>query len=224
MNWFRSVIDLALLVILATWLLWIFLGVPPAQLPAGAWAQKIFYLHVPSALVGFFGFSIVTICSLGVLMGDDEFWDIPVVAGMEVSYIMACAVLLTGPFWARPVWGIWWRWEPRLTTFFVMWLMYGAWFLLRRTLPSGSQERRYSAIYAILCCFNIPVVMSSIHMWQADIQLHPQKEELSMDPIMYNTFYISIAVVLVVFLRLFWFRWDLERLKRKVRELRYGKH
>jgi len=157
-------------------------------------------------------------------MGDDEFWDIPVVAGMEVSYMMACAVLLTGPFWARPVWGIWWRWEPRLTTFFVMWLMYGAWFLLRRTLPSGSQERRYSAIYAILCCFNIPVVMSSIHMWQADIQLHPQKEELSMDPIMYNTFYISIAVVLVVFLRLFWFRWDLERLKRKVRELRYGKH
>lgn len=224
MNWTRSVVDLLLMLVVGVWLIWIFLGVPPAQIPAGAWAQKIFYLHVPSALVGFFGFFLVTIFSLGVLIGNSDQWDPPAVAGMEVSYLMACAVLLTGPFWARPVWGIWWRWEPRLTTFFVMWLMYGAWFLLRNGLPPGSQRRRYSAIYAILCFFNIPVVMSSIYMWQPAQQLHPRQEELTMEPIMHYTFYGSVAVIFLIFLRIFWFRYDLERLKRKVHRVSHGKY
>jgi heme exporter protein C len=217
MKWVQSIVDLLLMLVVGVWLLWIFLGVPPAQTAAGGWAQKIFYLHVPAALVGFFGFFLVALCALGVLLGDERTWDIPMCATIEVSYLYACCVLLTGPFWAKPVWGIWWRWEPRLTTFFVMWLMYGAWFLLRRSIPEGTQQKIYSAIYAVLAFFNVPVVMSSIYMWQPARQLHPQREDLSMEPIMHYTFYVSIGVALVVFMRLVWFRFDLERLRRKVR-------
>lgn len=220
MKWFQSFLDLVLMLVLGVWLLWIVLGVPEAGVRAGGWAQKIFYLHVPAALVGFLGFFLVALCALGVLLGDEDTWDIPMCSAMEISYLYACAVLLTGPFWAKPAWGVWWHWEPRLTTFFVMWLMYGAWFLLRRSMPAGSQQKIYSAIYAILAFLNVPVVMSSIYLWQPARQLHPRDVEL--EPIMQYTFYGSISVATLIFFRLLWFRFDLERLRRKVRRFHRG--
>jgi len=224
MTAWRSGLDLLLMLIIGIWILWLIMGVPPAQTPAGGWAQKIFYIHVPTATVGFVGFFIAAMSALGVLLGDERTWDPVMVASVEVSYLCACAVLLTGPFWARPVWGVWWRWEPRLTTFFIMWLMYGAWFLLRRTIPQGTQQKTYSAIYAILAFFNVPVVMSSIHLWQPARQLHPRSEDLSMEPIMHYTLYASFIVVTLVFARLLWFRYDVEKIIRKTRRNHYGKY
>ncbi|MFB6226747.1 MAG: cytochrome c biogenesis protein [bacterium] len=208
--------DLLLLAVVGAWIGWLIVGVPPAQDAAGGWAQKIFYIHVPSATIGFFGFMLVAVFSLGVLMGDARYWDARVVPAVEVSFLFASFVLLTGPFWAKPVWGIWWRWEPRMTTFFMMWLMYAGWFLLRRTLPVGQQQRIYSAIYAMLAFLNVPVVMLSVYFWKPEEQLHPQQIQLTST--MRATLYVSFAVVLVLFLRFLWFRTSLELLSRKIEE------
>jgi heme exporter protein C len=193
---------------------WVEFGVPPAQPAAGGWAQKIFYLHVPSATIGFLGFLLVAGVSLAVLLGETEFWDRFVPPFVEVSFLLATVVIFSGPFWAKPVWGIWWRWEPRMTTFFVLWLMYGGWFLLRGTLPPGRQRSTYSAIYALLAFLNVPVVMLSVYFWKPEQQLHPR--DISLEPIMHYTLYASFIVILLVFLRLVWLRVSYENLKREL--------
>lgn len=208
--------DVLLLVLVGTWIGWIFLGVPPAQEAAGGWAQKIFYVHVPSATIGFFGFLLVALFSFGVLVGDSRYWDARVSPAVEVSFLFASFVLLTGPFWAKPVWGIWWRWEPRMTTFFVMWLMYAGWFLLRSTLPLGEQRRIYSAIYALLAFLNVPVVMLSVYFWKPEQQLHPQQIDLTWT--MQMTLYASFTLIFLLFLRFLWLRTSLELLERTVEE------
>lgn len=209
-------VDVILMLLVGSWIGWIVLGVPPAQETAGGWAQKIFYFHVPSATVGFFGFLLVALFSFGVLVGNSKYWDARVGPAVEVSFLFASFVLLTGPFWAKPVWGIWWRWEPRMTTFFVLWLMYAGWFLLRRTVPVGEQRRIYSAIYALLAFLNVPVVMLSVYFWKPEQQLHPQK--ISLTVTMRATLYASFVVILVLFLRFLWFRTSLELLRRRIEE------
>lgn len=206
----RKLLDLLLLVVVGGWMYWVIGIVPPAQVEAGGWAQKIFYVHVPSAMISFFGFLVVAVISCLMLFADDEFWDPKLRAVLEVSYVYTTIVLLTGPFWAKPVWGIWWRWEPRMTTFFVLWLMYGGWFLFRRSLHDRNQKRIYSAIYAFLAFLNVPVVMASVYFWKPQHQLHPESIEL--EPIMQATFYASNGVLLLLFLRLVWMRLEIESL------------
>lgn len=208
----RIGLDLLLWGGIGIWGGWIFGFVPPAQIAAGGWAQKIFYLHVPSAMVGFVGFMLAALVSLGVLMGREDFWDRLLVSTVEVSYLFTCLVLVTGPLWARPVWGIWWRWEPRLTSFFVLWLTYSGWFLFRHALPEGSQRRFYSAIYAFLASLNIVVVIVSVYFWQPEMQLHPT--DIQLDPVIERARLISMGVMLVVFARLLWLRTDVERRSR----------
>jgi heme exporter protein C len=197
---------------------WIEFGVPPAQEAAGGWAQKIFYFHVPAATVGFVGFLLVAAASLGVLIDDSRYWDRRVKSCVEVSFVFATVVLLTGPFWAKPVWGIWWRWEPRMTTFFVLWVMYGGWFLLRGTLPAGEQRRIYSAIYALLAFLNVPVVMLSVYFWKPEQQLHPQS--IALEPVMQYTLYASFVMMFILLVRFLLLRFGIELLERDVEELR----
>lgn len=210
------VLDGLLGLIVAGWMGWLMAGVPAAQVPAGGWAQKIFYLHVPAATVSFFGFTAGAAVCLGVLMGDDRYWDRWLAPVHEVSYLFACMVLLTGPFWARPVWGVWWRWEPRMTTFFILWLMYGGWFLLRRGFPPGTMRRTYGSMYALLAYLNVPTVWFSIYIWDSGQQLHPESVQLA--PVMRSTLYGSFAVMILLFLRLLWLRRTVGSLTRLVRE------
>lgn len=210
------VLDVLLGLVVVTWMAWLMVGVPPAQTPAGGWAQKIFYLHVPAATISFLGFTAVAGLALGVLLGDDRYWDSWMRPMLEVSYLYACMVLLTGPFWARPVWGVWWRWEPRMTTFFILWLMYGGWFLLRRAQPRGALRRTYGAIYALLAYLNVPAVWFSIYLWDAGQQLHPESVRLA--PTMRATLYGSFGVMILLFLRLLWLRLEVDLLVRRVRE------
>ncbi|MFB6356895.1 MAG: cytochrome c biogenesis protein [bacterium] len=224
MKWLRLVFDFVLMLIVGLWVLWVFWGVPPAQAEAGAWAQKLMYIHVPSAIIGYVGLAMVAFFSLGVLLGDTRRWDPAMRGSLEVSYVFASFVIITGPFWARPAWGTWWRWEPQLTTFFIMWLMFGGWFLLRNVLPEGTLRKTYSAIYSLLVFFNVPVVMASAYFWQPQVQLHPREDRLTMEPIMNQTFYVSIAVMGLIFARFLWLSFDLEHLKERSRELIYEKH
>lgn len=209
------VVDGLLLLVVVLWLYWIMAVVPVAQDAAGAWAQKIFYVHVPSAMVSFLGFLLAALMSLGVLFGDEYHWDRMLVPTVEVSYVFTTLVLLTGPLWARPVWGIWWRWEPRLTSFFVLWLTYSGWFLFRAVLPPGSRQRTYSAIYALLASLNIVIVAVSVYLWQPEMQLHPT--DIQLDPAMQQARFVSMALMFLLMARLLWLRVDRERLRRRKR-------
>jgi heme exporter protein C len=93
--------------------------------------QRIFYIHLPSATVAFNLFFVVFVCSIGYLRTRRPGWDRVAVSAAEVGVIFCAAVLVTGPLWAKPVWGIWWTWDPRLTTTLILFLIFVGYLMLR---------------------------------------------------------------------------------------------
>ena len=95
--------------------LYLIFVVAPVEKQMGI-VQKIFYFHVPSAYAMYLGFGASALGSAGYLIKRDAKWDALAVAGAEVGTLFCLIVLLTGPLWARKAWGVWWTWDPRLTT------------------------------------------------------------------------------------------------------------
>ena len=107
--------------------------------------QRIFYFHVPIAIVSFVAFFVVFVASIGYLVTRKSGWDSVAHAAAEVGVVFVSLALLTGIVWARPVWNVWWTWEPRLTTTLILWLIYVAYLMLRSYVPNKSQGALYAA-------------------------------------------------------------------------------
>ena len=100
--------------------------------------QKIFYIHVPIAAMAFLGFFLVFVFSIIYLVKRSDHWDRLAYASGEVGVVFVSVTLLTGVVWAKPVWGVWWTWEPRLTTTLILWLIYVAYLMVRSYAPNRS--------------------------------------------------------------------------------------
>ncbi|HEX9760569.1 MAG TPA: cytochrome c biogenesis protein CcsA, partial [Candidatus Acidoferrales bacterium] len=111
--------------------------------------QRIFYFHVTSAWTGFLAFFVVFIANIAYLAGRKPKWDWLGVSAAEVGLMFTTVVLVTGPIWAKPVWGIWWTWDARLTSTFVLWLMYIAYLVLRNLLVDAERRATISAVFGI---------------------------------------------------------------------------
>jgi heme exporter protein C len=111
--------------------------------------QRIFYFHVPSAICAFTAFFVVFTANFAYLGTRDMKWDCLAVAGAEVGVACSTIVLITGPIWAHPVWGIWWTWDARLTSTFVLWLLYTAYLLLRGFLDDPQRKATFTAVFGI---------------------------------------------------------------------------
>ncbi len=135
----------------------------------GGELQRIFYLHVPSAWVAYLAFAIVFVASLAYLRTGGTRWDLLAGASAEVGVVFCTLVLVTGPIWARPVWGTWWQWDARLTSAFVMWLTYVG-YLLLRALGDPARVGRLAAVVGVVGVINIPIVHFSVYWWRT---LHP---------------------------------------------------
>ncbi len=97
-------------------------------------AQRIFYFHLPSWIAMFVAFFIAVIGNIAYLTSRSPKWDWLSVAGAEVGVVCCTIGLITGPLWGKPAWGIWWTWDARLTTTFILWLLYISYLLLRLLL------------------------------------------------------------------------------------------
>src|SRR5438128_5570324 len=116
--------------------------------------QRIFYYHVPSAWTAFLLFLINFVASVVYLIRRDPKADILALVSAEVGVVFCTVVLITGPIWARPVWGIWWTWDLRLTLTLVLWLIYVSYLMLRRFSTSGQTP----ALAAVVGIFGALVV------------------------------------------------------------------
>ena len=134
-------------------------------------AQKIFYIHVPSAIVTVVAFGLTFAASIAYLATRSWAWDAVAVASCEVGMIFATVVLVTGPLWARSSWNTWWTWEPRLTSFLVMWILYGGYHIVRHSVASGAR-RTVSAVLGIVLIVTYPITLMSVHWWRGS--LHPK--------------------------------------------------
>jgi heme exporter protein C len=179
--------------------------------------QRIFYYHVPSAWTAFLLFMINFVASVMYLVRRNVKADILALVSAEVGVVFCTVVLVTGPIWARPVWGIWWTWDLRLTLTLLLWLIYVSYLVLRR-FSASSQTPVMAAVLAIFGALDVPLVYFSIWFFRTQ---HPSPViggGGSLDPGMGRVLLINWAAFLCLAWLVCWTRYRLEVLKREVEE------
>lgn len=193
--------------------------VVPSEVTMGV-VQRIFYFHVPSAWVSFLGFLIVFVASILYLVTGRLGWDTLAHAAAELGVLFCTIVLVTGPIWARPIWGTWWTWEARLTTTLVLWLLYASYLLVRRYTDDPDQQARFAAVVGILGFLDVPVVYWSIKFWRGH---HPLVLKASggggLEPTMQRVFLSGIATYIALYLCLLALRIPMGRAEEELRWL-----
>jgi heme exporter protein C len=174
--------------------------------------QRIFYYHVPSAWTSFLCFLANFIASVVYLARRNVKADAFAVATAEVGVVFCTVVLVTGPLWARPVWGIWWTWDARLTTTLVLWLIYVSYLILRR-YSTGQATPTLAAALAIFGFVDVPIVYMSIRWWRTQ---HPQPviaggQGSGLDPRMWQAVLWNWVAFMALAALLIWVRYRLER-------------
>ena len=206
-------------------LLWIVLLYPILIVtridPDQQMAQKIFYYHVPSAWVAWLGYLVVMFAGVFYLMKKDEKWDHLGLAAAELGTLFCALVLITGPIWAKPIWGAPWSWEPRLTTVLIMFLIYIGYFMMRNFGDEGERTRRISAVIGLAAFINVPIIYISVKFWAADAQLHPQPAMSQQSPDVLWTFILSLLVFTLLFVHMLRYRVHILTLRSKVLRMRY---
>jgi heme exporter protein C len=179
--------------------------------------QRIFYYHVPSAWTAFLLFFINLVASVVYLVKRNPKADSVAAVTAEVGVVFCTVVLVTGPIWARPVWGIWWTWDVRLTSTLVLWLIYVSYLVLRR-FSDSAQTPVLAAVLATFGALDVPLVYFSIWFFRTQ---HPQPViggGGSIDSRMLHVLLINwLAFSCFAFL-MCWSRYRLESLRREVEE------
>lgn len=177
----------------------------PMEKTMGA-AQRIFYFHVPSAMLCYLGFVLSFIGSLGYLLTRKARWDVFAHSAAEVGLIFSIVVLTTGPIWARAAWGVWWKWEPRLTTMAILFLIFCAYWVLRSFGGRSDGVRTFAAVLAVLGTPNIYFVRIAVSKWMGD---HPNNVVITDE--MRVVLWTCFAVLTVVFFLLLRMRYRARR-------------
>lgn len=184
--------------------------------------QRIFYFHLPSWIACFTAFTVVFVANIGWLITRRQHFDALAVSAAEVGIISCTIGLITGPLWAHPVWGVWWTWDARLTTTFILWLLYISYILLRGLLEDPERRATLSAVFGIFAFLDVPLVYVSNRLWRTQ---HPQPVILGgrnsgLDPTMSRVLLICVLAVLAVMILVLIDRYRLELLRREADELR----
>lgn len=198
--------------------LWMALFYAPTERVMGD-AQRIFYFHVPSAWVGFFAFFVVFVASSVFLFTRQRRWDALALSAAEIGVVFTTLVLLTGPLWARKVWGVFWVWDARLTTTLILWLIYIGYLMLRATAET-ERRARFAAVLAIIGFLNVPLVFISVQIWRT---MHPAlivTEPGGLTPPMTQTLMMCLLSFMWLFAYLLIQRLRLEQARDRVHALR----
>jgi heme exporter protein C len=201
---------------LLSYALYLALVVAPTEQTMGD-VQRIFYYHVPSAWTAFLLFFVNLVASVIYLLRRSAKADIIALVTAEVGVVFCTVVLVTGPIWARPVWGIWWTWDLRLTLTLVLWLIYVSYLVLRR-FSSSSQTPHLAAVLAILGALDVPLVYFSIWFFRTQ---HPQPViggGGSIDPRMMHVLLMNWLAFMCFAFLVCWSRYQLEVMQREVED------
>lgn len=185
----------------------VFLVVPEAQLGAGGLTQKIFYFHVPAAFGMYIGGIMCFVGSVAYMIRSTDERNAIAKAGAEVAVIFGALMLTSGPLWAKKAWGVYWTWDPRLTTTMLTVLIYAAIVMLRTFAGDGEAERKFAAALGVLGSVLLPIVRYSVQLWSGN---HPKViseggQGLG-DPRMYEALYLGMAAMVLLSLLFVWIR------------------
>ena len=170
--------------------------------------QKIFYVHVPMAIVALCGFVAGGIMAIKHLRSGDSSWDMRSYVAIHMSIILGVGVLATGAIWAKASWGHWWVWdEPVLVSFLVVFLLYCVYYPLRFSIEDPERQARYSSVFAIAAGAFVPINFTAVRL--AEAYTHPRvlsQTGGSLPGDMRLTFLVSLLAMSLLFVTL----WKLE--------------
>jgi heme exporter protein C len=184
-------------------------------------AQRIIYFHVPSAWLSMLAFGVTMAASIGYLATSRRNWDSLAVSSAEIGLVFTLAATASGSIWAKPAWNVWWTWDPRLTTYTIMFLLFVAYFMLRSAMEDPARRARFSSVYAIFAFLSVPITFMSIRWWRS---LHPvlisPNEGFGLSAGMMTSFFICLAAFTLFYVVLLVHRYRLEQMKEQVEVLK----
>ena len=177
----------------------------PPELLQGQ-AQKIMYVHVPAAWVAFLSFGLTALAGAFWLFLKDARLDRFAESSAEVGVVSTTVVLITGPIWAKPIWGTWWVWDARLSLTLFLWFLFLGYMVLRGAIAERDARARYSAVVGILGALLIPFIHLSVYLFNT---MHPRPivantAGIQMPPVMVKTFFLALfafTLLYVAFVR-----------------------
>jgi heme exporter protein C len=180
--------------------------------------QRIFYFHVGSAWAGLDAFVICFLANLLYVWKRNQNYDWLGVSTAEVGLVLTTVVLITGPIWAKPAWGIYWTWDARLTSTFVLWLLYISYLLLRSLIEEPDRRALLSSLFGIFAFLDVPLVFGAIRWWRTQ---HPAPVIMGgpgsgLDPTMNKVFFFSVLAMHVLMIFLIIERYALEKMRSEV--------
>jgi heme exporter protein C len=184
--------------------------------------QRIFYFHASSGWAAMEATGIVFFANIAYLWKRQPKWDWLAVSAVEVSLAFWSVILVTGPIWAHPVWGVWWAWDWRLTLTLVLWILYVCYLTLRTLVADPERRAAVSAIFGVFVFLGVPLDYLSIRIFRTQ---HPQPvlfggPDAKLDPTMAKVFFSCAALMTFLMIILVIQRYCLERLKYEAEEIR----
>lgn len=186
--------------------------------------QRIFYVHLSLAWLSYLAFFVVVVGSVGYLWRRTRRWDRLGHASAEIGVLFTTLFIATGSIWAKPVWGVWWTWDARLTTSLVLWFIYVGYLMLRGAIGDRERAARAAAVVGIIGFVDVPISYLSVTWWRT---VHPpattviRAEGPAMPPEMFTTLMLMLVAFTLLYLFLLRFRitlgglrdavWDMER-------------
>lgn len=182
--------------------------------------QRIFYYHVATAWNGYLFIGLVALTSLIYLWKRDEAWNRAALTAAELGVLFITLTLIAGSLWARPIWNVWWTWDPRLVTTLILWFIYVAYLLIQAGAGDNQRQKRFAAVFGIIGFLDIPLVHYSAILWRS---IHPnviRRGDAGMPPEMLVTMIVSVIAFTVLGLYLWGRRLEVESLRQRVERLK----
>src|SRR5579859_432567 len=186
---------------------------------------RIIYFHVPAAAAAMAGSAVALVASILFLATRNFKYDALAVAVTEVGLAFLAVNLVTGSIWARVIWGVWWAWDPRLTSALICWILYAGYMILRQALEEPTQRATFAAVYSIFAFTDVPIVYFSIRWWRT---IHPQpvffSKEVSFPADWSRALMINMIAIFLLYAVLTMIRLRQEQTQREIDYLRRTLH
>ena len=182
-------------------------------------SQKIFYFHMPAAIVSFFSLVMAAFYGIRFLMTREQRFDTCSRALMEIALLFVVMTMITGDLWTRFEWGVWWTWEPRLTTYLILMLICIAYFVLRNAIDEPERRATYAAVVAIIAFIDVPICFMITRLIPSSV--HPVVvREGGMSGDMAITVVVVMAGMMLVAFGLYRLRFRQQRLNERLQALK----
>lgn len=168
--------------------------------------QKIFYFHVPLAMMAFLSFFVAFIAGIMYLRRKEQIWDARLAASIEIGVVLTTLVLITGSLWGKPIWNTYWTWDPRLTTSLILWFIFASCLILRSAVEEEGKRATYSAVMAIVGFIDVPIVFLSARLFRS---IHPtviRSDSVGLESSMLTTLIVSLVAMLAFWISLYKYR------------------